>query len=122
MADQLHLRGLTVDTIIGVYPWEKTVPQRLLFDLTLPTDARKGAQDDALDDALDYVALADSLRAFCQANPVQLLETLAERMCTHLLAHFDLPWLELTVHKPGALEGCADIALSLRRTRTSGLS
>ena len=118
MADQLHLRGLAVETVIGVYPWEKTVPQRLLFDLTLPADAQKGALHDALEDTLDYVALADSLRAFCQANPVQLLETLAERLSAHLLAHFDLPWLELTVHKPGAVEGCADIALALRRTRT----
>ena len=117
MDDRLSLRGLAVETLIGVYDWEKTVPQRLTFDLTLPTDAAQGAQDDALADALDYGALADQVRAFCAEEHFQLLETLAERLCARLLADFDLPGLELTVHKPGAIAACDDIALTLRRSR-----
>lgn len=115
MDDRLKLRGLAVETLIGVYDWEKTVPQRLTFDLTLPTDATRGARDDALADALDYGALAEQVRAFCAEEHFQLIETLAERLCARLLADFDLPWLELTVHKPGAIAACDDIALTLRR-------
>jgi len=117
MNDRLSLRGLAVETLIGVYDWEKTVPQRLTFDLILPMDAARGAQDDALSDALDYGALAEQIRAFCDEEHFQLIETLAERLCTRLLANFDLSWLELTVHKPGAIAACDDIALTLRRSR-----
>ena len=117
MDDRLSLRGLAVETLIGVYDWEKTVPQRLTFDLTLPTDAARGAEEDALSDALDYGALAEQIRAFCGEEHFQLIETLAERLCARLLDAFDLPWLELTVPKPGAIAACDDIALTLRRSR-----
>ena len=117
MDDLLKLRGLAVETLIGVYDWERTVPQRLTFDLTLPTDATRGARDDALGEALDYGALAEHVRAFCAEEHFQLIETLAERLCARLLRDFDLPWLELTVHKPSAIAACDDIALTLRRSR-----
>ena len=65
MDDRLSLRGLAVETLIGVYDWEQTIPQRLTFDLTLPTDATRGAQDDDLSEALDYGALAEQIQAFC---------------------------------------------------------
>ena len=117
MDDRLSLRGLAVETLIGVYDWEQTIPQRLTFDLTLPTDATRGARDDDLSEALDYGALAEQIQAFCAEEHFQLIETLAERLCARLLADFDLPWLELTVHKPGAIASCDDIALTLRRCR-----
>jgi len=117
MDDRLSLRGLAVETLIGVYDWEQTIPQRLTFDLTLPTDATRGAQDDDLSEALDYGTLAEQIQAFCAEEHFQLIETLAERLCARLLADFDLPWLELTVHKPGAIASCDDIALTLRRCR-----
>ena len=113
MTDRIELRGLAVDTVIGVHAWERGVRQRLLLDLDLPTDAA-AARDD-LDRTLDYDAVARLIREFARASERELLETFADDLAAALLERFGLPWLELAVAKPGAVPDCADIRLRIRR-------
>jgi dihydroneopterin aldolase len=115
MSDQIRLTGLQADAVIGIHDWERRVRQRLRFDLTLPTDITRAARSDAIEDALDYTAVAAYVRTFCAASNCLLVETLADRLAGDLLAHFDLPWLRLTLHKTGAVDGCADVILDIER-------
>ncbi|HSG89272.1 MAG TPA: dihydroneopterin aldolase [Pseudomonadales bacterium] len=116
-SDQIRLTGLEADAVIGIHAWERRVRQRLRFDLTMPTDAARGARSDAIEDALDYTAVAARVRSHCAASDCLLVETLADRLAGDLLSHFGLPWLRLTLHKTGAIDGCADVILDIERTR-----
>ncbi|MEE4361947.1 MAG: dihydroneopterin aldolase [Pseudomonadales bacterium] len=117
MKDRIELKGLAVETTIGVHSWERRVRQTLSIDLTLPVEAHRAAVADDLSQALDYSAVAAHVRAHCAEARWLLLETLAERIAHDLIVSFDLPWVALTLNKPGAVPDCAEIRLSIERHR-----
>lgn len=119
MTDRIELRGLAVDTVIGVYAWERGVRQRLLLDLDMPTDAAAAAED--LSRTVDYDAVSRFVRAFAAESERELIETFADDLAAQLMEQFALPWLELVVAKPGAVADCADIRLRIRRGAASDL-
>ena len=117
-SDVIELRQLAVRLTIGVHAWEQRASQTLYLDVTLPTDAAAAARTDALADALDYSAVADCIRAHAAHNDQQLIESFAESLADQLLNRFGLPWLRLTVHKPGAVADCAPVQLVIERQAT----
>ena len=119
--DRIRLDGLALETRIGIHPWERRVRQRLLLDLELPTDGRRAAGRDAIDDALDYSAVAERIRMLAGRAEVQLVETLAEALASMLLDAFELPWVRLTLTKPGAVPDCDGVRLTIERKRSEGL-
>lgn len=117
-SDVIELRQLAVNLTIGVHDWEQRVRQTLYLDVTLPTNAAAAASTDALADALDYSAVASCIRAHAASNSQQLLESFAQTLADQLLERFALPWLRLTVHKPGAVADCAPVQLVIERQAT----
>jgi dihydroneopterin aldolase len=115
MTDVVYIRGLRVDAVIGVHPWERTLRQTLVFDLELASDAAVAAASDALADALDYDAVSRRVREVAAANDCQLLETLAIRVADALRAEFALPWLRLRLDKPGAVPGTKAVGVLIER-------
>jgi dihydroneopterin aldolase len=113
--DTIRIRGLKVETIIGVHAWEKKLPRTLVIDLELAADVARAARSDALADALDYHAVAQAASAFVAASRFQLIETLAQRLAEKLQTEFAVGWLKLEVHKPGAVAGAQDISVSIER-------
>lgn len=113
--DTIHIRGLKVEALIGVHAWERQLPRPLVVDLELGTDVARAAASDRLADALDYQAVADAATAFVGASRLQLVETLAEQLAAKLRKDFKLPWLRLTVHKPGAVAAAQDISVTVER-------
>lgn len=115
--DLIRLTGLRAATVIGIHAWERRVRQTVRIDLVLPVDGRRAAASERIEDALDYGAVADRVRRCCAGAEYLLIETLAEHIAATLLARFELPWLRLTVHKPGAVGDCDDVALTIERRR-----
>lgn len=113
--DSVHIRGLKAEAVIGVHEWERRLPRTLLVDLELAVDVARAAAHDRLADALDYQAVSDTVLAFIGASRCQLVETLAEQLAARLRAEFQVPWLRLTIHKPGAVAAAQDIAISVER-------
>ncbi len=103
--DKIFLSNLKVDTIIGIYDWERETLQTLEFDLEMDWDIRKAAASDNIADTLDYGAIAGTLVSFVEASHYQLIETLAEDLCALLLKTYPIPKLKLTLSKPVALHG-----------------
>jgi len=103
--DKIFLNDLKVDTIIGIYDWERETLQTLGFDLEIDWDIRKSAKSDDITDTLDYGAIAQTIVSFVEASNYQLIETLAEDLCTILLKQYPIPKLKLTLSKPVALHG-----------------
>ena len=101
--DIVFIDGLEVDTVIGVYDWERGIRQCLILDLQLGWDIRPAAAGDDLAAALDYAAVSARVQAFAAESTFQLVETFAERLATLLMAEFGIRWLRLRITKPGAV-------------------
>ena len=113
--DAVFINDLRIETIIGIYDWERKVKQTISLDLEMGTDIRKSAETDAIEDTLNYKAVAKRLIAFVGDSEYQLVETLAEKIAGIVLSEFDVPWLKLTVHKPGAVRGSRDVGVIIER-------
>ena len=113
--DIVFINELRIETIIGIYDWERKVKQTISLDLEMGADIQKSAATDAIDDTLNYKAVAKRLIAFVEDSEYQLVETLAEKIAGIVLSEFDVPWLKLTVHKPGAVRGSRDVGVIIER-------
>ncbi len=113
--DIVFINDLRIETIIGIYDWERKVKQTISLDLEMGTDISKSAETDAIEDTLNYKAVAKRLIAFVGESEYQLVETLAERITDIVLTEFRVPWVRLTVHKPGAVRGSRDVGVIIER-------
>ena len=113
--DIVFINELRIETIIGIYDWERKVKQTISLDLEMGADIQKSAATDAIDDTLNYKAVAKRLIAFVEDSEYQLVETLAEKIAGIVLSEFNVPWLKLTVHKPGAVRGSRDVGVIIER-------
>lgn len=113
--DIIFLRDLRIDTIIGIYDWERSTRQTVSLDLEMATDIRTAAASDHIDDTLNYKAVAKRLIAFVSESEFQLVETLAERICDLVLEEFQVPWVRLTLNKGGAVRGAKGVGIIIER-------
>ncbi len=113
--DIIYLRDLRIDTVIGIYAWERRIKQTIILDIEMATDIRKAAQTDSIDDTLNYKAVAKRLIDFVGSSDFQLVETLSERVAEIVLNEFQVPWLRLQVNKQGAVRGARDVGVIIER-------
>lgn len=83
--DKVFISGLEVLCTIGAYDWEKEIKQKLIFDLEMDYDNRPAGETDDLARALDYSCVASRVTALVQDSPVELVETMAERVAALIL-------------------------------------
>lgn len=115
--DVIFLRGLEVECIIGFIEWERRVKQTVVIDLELPVDCARAAIRDDVADTVDYKQISKRVSAFVAASEFKLVETMAERMAQLLLAEFALPWVRISINKPGAIRGSRDVGVRVERHR-----
>jgi len=113
--DIVYIRDLQIETIIGIYDWEREVRQTISLDLEMGADIRQAAASDDILHTLNYKAVAKRLIAFVEESQCLLVERLAEEISTIVLGEFDVPWLKLRLSKPGALRGSKDVGIIIER-------
>ncbi len=113
--DIIYLNELKIDTVIGIYSWERQARQTVVFDLQMAADIRKAAATDSIEDTLNYKAVAKRLIDFVGNSEFQLVETLAERAAEVVLNEFPVPWLRLQLNKRGAVRGARDVGVIIER-------
>ena len=117
--DIIYLHDLRIDTVIGVFDWERRIRQTVILDLEMAADIRRAAASDDLADTLNYKAVAKRLIDFVGHSDFELVETLAERVAELVLQEFDVPWLRLRVNKQGAVRGARDVGVIIERGERS---
>ena len=105
VTDTVSIRDLRVSTVIGVYDWEREVEQTLVFGVDMAADVAKAAGRDEIADALDYSAVAQTIRSVVTTGKFQLIETAAERVAERLREEYRLGWVRVEVVKPLPGEG-----------------
>ena len=113
--DIIYLKDLRIDTIIGIYDWERRTKQTVIIDLDMATDNKKAAATDRIDDALNYKAVTKRLISFVSESEFQLVETLAERIAEIVMDEFNVPWLRLQLNKKGAVRHVRDVGIIIER-------
>jgi dihydroneopterin aldolase len=119
MTDELQIRGIECYGHHGVFDFERREGQTFVVDLLLGVDTRPAAASDDLRDTVDYGSLVASVKAAVEKDPVDLIETLAQRIADVCLLDGRVEWARVTVHKPDAPIDAtfADVVLTITRKR-----
>ncbi|MGM0570716.1 dihydroneopterin aldolase [Marinobacter sp.] len=117
MNDSVLIEGLAVETVIGVYEWEREIHQELRVDLEMAWDNQPAAASDDVAQALDYAAVSDHVRDFFESCQPALLETAAEQLAGSIMSTFSVPGVRLTLWKPGAVPAARQVGVRIQRGR-----
>jgi dihydroneopterin aldolase len=115
--DKVFIAGLEIETLIGIYEWERKIRQPLVFDIEMGFDNRVPAASDNIVDTLDYKAVSKRVIAYVSESSFGLVETLAERCAEIILAEFPVAHLRLKLSKPGAVRGATAVGVIIERKR-----
>ena len=113
--DRVFIENLTVETVIGIFDWERDIRQAVSLDLEMDFDIRPAAATDRIEDTLDYKAVAKRLIHFVEQSEFQLVETLAERCAEIIREEYGVRWVRLTLNKKGAVRGATDVGVIIER-------
>jgi len=115
--DRVFIEDLKIETVIGIFDWERKIRQTISLDIEMAWDIQAAAETDHIDQALDYKSVAKRLIAYVSSSEFQLVETLAERCAQIILEEFQVSWLKLRLSKPGAVRGSRNVGVIIERQR-----
>jgi len=113
--DRVFIEDLRIETVIGIFDWEREIRQIVSIDLEMEFDIIKAAQSDAIEDTLDYKSVSKRLIHFIEDSEFQLVEALAEHCAAIVLEEFPVKWLRLKLGKPGAVRGSSAVGVIIER-------
>ena len=116
--DKVFIEALEIETLIGIYDWERRIRQPLLFDIEMTFDNRRPAASDDIADTLNYKAVSKRLIEYVSASSFGLVETLAERCAEIILTEFAVSHVRLKLSKPGAVRGARAVGVIIERSRS----
>jgi dihydroneopterin aldolase len=117
--DIVFLRGLRIETVIGIYDWEREIKQPVILDLEMQADVAQAAATDRIEDTIDYKAVSKRLIQFVGESRFELVETLAERCAAIIREEFGVRWVRLSLNKIGAISGATDVGVVIERGERS---
>lgn len=113
--DIVFIEQLSVITTIGVYDWEQTISQKLVFDVEMAWDNRKAAASDDVNDCLSYADVSEAIIDHVANGRFALVERVAEEVATLLLTRFSSPWVRIKLSKPGAVAQALQVGVIIER-------
>ncbi|TXH70128.1 MAG: dihydroneopterin aldolase [Thiothrix sp.] len=113
--DIVYIRDLRIQARIGIYPWEKSIQQQIRVDIEMAWDNRIPAASDKIEDTLNYKTAAQRIIQLVEADHYDLVERLAEEIAKTLMTEMQVPWIRVTVGKPFAVKGSAEVGVQIER-------
>ena len=113
--DLVFIEDLRIQTVIGVFDWEREITQTISLDLQMAYDISRAAKSDDIVDTLDYKAVSKRLIQFVESSEFQLVEALAEHCASIVLEEFPVTSLRLKLSKPGAVRGSSAVGVIIER-------
>ncbi len=118
--DIVFIEALEIDTVIGIYDWERQITQKVVLDVEMAFDNRRPAASDDIVDTLNYKDVSKRLIAFVGESKYGLVESLAERCADIIREEFGVPWVRLKLSKPGAVTGSRAVGVIIERGERPG--
>ena len=116
--DRVFIEDLRIQTVIGIFDWEREITQTVSLDLQMAFDISRAGESDDIVDTLDYKAVSKRLIQLVEASDFQLVEALAEHCAQIVLDEFPVNWLRLKLSKPGAVRGSSAVGVLIERGET----
>ena len=120
MSDKVFIEGLEIETLIGIYDWERRIRQTLVFDIEMAFDNRIPAASDDIALTLNYKDVSKRLIDYVGQSGFGLVETLAERCAEIILSEFNGSQVRLKLSKPGAVRGARAVGVIIERGKEKG--
>jgi 7,8-dihydroneopterin aldolase/epimerase/oxygenase len=114
---RVFVRELELMARVGVYEVERRYEQRIVVSVDLAVADGYDGVSDRLRDILDYATIVKDVRSLVEADHVQLLETLAERIAHNCLADARVQSVRVRIEKPDILPGCRSVGIEIERAR-----
>jgi dihydroneopterin aldolase len=114
--DIIFLHDFKAKTLIGIYPWERIVPQTIRIDLEIALPNSRACQSDNIEDALDYSLVVKRINEILTKKHFSLLEALAENIAQTILKEFRSPWIKVSVAKIGIIRGVKKLGICIERS------
>ena len=115
--DIVFVQGLKIDTVIGIYDWERKIRQEIVLDIEMSSNNSAAASSDHIDQALNYKNVCKRVSNFVRESEFQLVETLAEEICQIILKEFGVHWVKLKLNKGEAITGAEGVGVIIERSR-----
>jgi dihydroneopterin aldolase len=113
--DIIFLGGLEIETIIGIYEWERETKQTVVLDIEMAFDIQKAAETDDIQFTLDYKTVSKRIIGFVESSQFFLVEKLITEIANIIRNEFDVPWVKITLNKKGAIRGASDVGIIIER-------
>ncbi len=113
--DIIYLHNLRVETVIGVWEWERRIRQTLLIDIDLGVDVSRAGETDDIADTVDYKAVTDRVIDFTAGSDFHLIEALAGKIAAIVLEEFTVKWIRVQINKQGVVRHVRDIGVIIER-------
>ena len=113
--DIIFVSDFRLDLLVGVYDWERRVPQKVQFDLEIGLPGRAAGQTGKLADTIDYAAVVRRIEASLAQEHFGLLEKLAEHIAELVLREFKSPWVKVSVTKLAPLRNVRRLGVTIER-------
>ncbi|MDM3592798.1 bifunctional dihydroneopterin aldolase/7,8-dihydroneopterin epimerase [Proteus mirabilis] len=113
--DIVFIDQLSVITTIGVYDWEKTIKQKLVFDIEMEWDNKRASQTDDVAHCLDYASVSHAIIEYVEKRRFELVERVAEEVAQLLITQFSVPRVKIKLAKPGAIAQAANVGVIIER-------
>lgn len=113
--DIVFIQGLKIDTVIGIYDWERKIRQDIVLDIKMSFDTRPASATDDIKKTLNYKSVSKRLIDFVHNSEFQLIETLAEEVAGIILSEFGVAKVRLTLNKGKAVTGAEGVGVIIER-------
>jgi dihydroneopterin aldolase len=113
--DIIFLGGLEIETIIGIYDWERVTKQTVVLDIEMAFDIQKAAETDDIQYTLDYKTVSKRIISFVESSQYLLVEKLIAEIANIIRNEFNVPWVKITLNKKGAIRGASDVGVIIER-------
>lgn len=113
--DIIFIRDFRVKITVGIYAWERIVPQLVQLDLEIGIPGAHASQSDTIDDTIDYAKVVQRIEDSLCDNKLQLLEKLAEHIAQIIIGEFRAPWVKVSVTKLAALKNVKQLGVTIER-------
>jgi len=113
--DSIFLREFKLDLVIGVYEWERQIPQTIQLDLEIALPHSRACETDRVEDTIDYGLVVERIRADLTEKRYALVEAAAEHIARLLMNEFGSPWVRVSVTKLGLVRGVKHLGVTIER-------
>ncbi len=115
--DITYIHGLKIETIIGIFDWEREKKQSLIIDLDIGSCFSKAILSDNINDCIDYTQVCEKINSLAKQHSFELLESFAEQISRIVLEQFETQWVKIKISKPLAIQQAESTGVIIERTK-----